>query len=200
MPQITLTATADATLDANNPTTNQGTGNNSVGEYGAGAQVNRMLMEFDFSSLSGRTITSAILKLYDTGADYSSASGAIEVYRVKRDWGELTTTWNKYDGTNDWGTAGCANTTSDREAAAIGTSASIDATETLGEEYTITLDASKITEMCNGTFTNNGFLLKTTAETNDMHNICAKDHATAAYRPILVVDYSTGGALFFAQY
>jgi len=55
MASTTLVAIADATLDANNPTTNQGTGNTSVGEYSGGSQINRVLMKFDLSSLSGKT-------------------------------------------------------------------------------------------------------------------------------------------------
>lgn len=197
---FSLTATADATLDANAATTNQGTGNFTTGEYGTGAQVNRALIKFDLSSLSGKTISSAVLKLYETGADYSSASGTIEVYRVHRAWTELGCTWNTYDGSNNWGTAGCANTTSDRESSAIGTSATIDATETLGEEYAITLDASKIQEMVNGTFTNNGFLLKTTSETNDMHSLCGRTHATEAYRPVLYITTTEDGGYYFLSY
>lgn len=74
-----------------------------VGNY---SQPFRPIMRFDFSQLpAGLTITGASLHLYITGTNIGSAT--VDVYQMTRhNWNGTTATWNTYDGTNNWTTAG----------------------------------------------------------------------------------------------
>jgi len=64
--------------------------------------------------------------------------------------------------------------------------------EALNVEKQIALAPDKIQEMINGTFTNNGFLLKTEAELNDRFNFKSSDisSSSASQRPKLVIQYT----------
>lgn len=150
-----------------------------VGEEQGNTPLSRGLVTFDLSSIpGGSTITTATLKLYDDGANLSTNTRTMRVYRLLRNW-TTSATWNKYDGTNNWGTAGASNTATDRESSDIG-SVSMPATEVVGY-VDITLTASSIKEMLNGgTFTNNGFLIQMDTELNDMHSFTPGSGANGA--------------------
>jgi hypothetical protein len=109
-------------------------------------------------------------------------------------------TWNVYTTGNNWGTAGAANTSTDREAADIG-SVSNPANPTLNTGVNISLTASKIQEMINGgVFTNNGFVLQCDTEASDGLEYHSTEASTESYRPKLVIDYTppkTGNPIFF---
>ena len=76
----------------------------------------RALIRFDLSKLTGVTVvSSATLSLLVTGGTYTTYKASTA--KILRNWGETTATWNKYDGTNTWTTAGCDDTTSDRTTA-----------------------------------------------------------------------------------
>ena len=70
------------------------------------------ILKFDFSALpAGAIINSATLSVYK---DTDSASINFFAYRLTQTaWTELGSTWNKYDGTNNWATAGGDYTTVD---------------------------------------------------------------------------------------
>lgn len=188
MAQVSLTATATTRIEDVNPTTNYNANAYiQVGEWNGGSAKDRALVKFDLSSIpSDATITSATLRLYDEAQNYSSNTRTMSVYRVLRAWVANQATWNVYSTGNSWGTAGCSNTTTDRENSAIG-SVSAPATEVLG--YTdITLTASAIQGMITGGgFTNNGFLIQMATETDDMHQY--SDETVSNQQPLLVVDY-----------
>lgn len=149
---------------------------------------------------AGSTINSAVLTLV-TERDRSDNTRTHSIYRMLRSWTEIAT-WNTYDGTNNWGTAGANNTTTDREATAIG-GASISATESLGVSIDFTLDAAKIQEMiAGGALANNGFLIFPDTELNDMWGFHSPDAVTSTNRPKLVIDYTPpvggGNPMFFS--
>lgn len=183
----------DTYIISDNPTTNYGTNTSmNIGFDTGGGGAGRALIKFDLSSIPATaTITSAILTLTPV-TDNSSNARTLSVYRCLRAWTEAGATWNKYDGTNNWGTAGAENTTSDRESTAIGT-LSVSASETLNVGKDITLDASKMQEFITGALANNGFVLRVNTESNDGYNWASSDHVTAAYRPKLVIEYLYGG-------
>lgn len=105
----------DTELDSFAPTVNYGTAT-TVRLYGSVSH--RGLIKFDLSSIpTGAAVLSATLSLNFSTVD---VAGTINAYRVYRAWTEAGATWNKYDGTNNWGTAGCDNTTSDRSAVSMG--------------------------------------------------------------------------------
>lgn len=189
MTSTTLIATASNRIEAENPTTNYSAQNNfQVGEWNGGAGRDRSLLKFDLSSIpSNATILSATLRVYDQGLNYSDNIRIMSVYRVLRAWVAAQSTWNNYSTGNAWGTAGCGNTTTDRESSAIG-SVSMPATEVAGY-VDITLTASAIqTMITGGGFTNNGFLLQMATETNDMHQF--SDETVSNQEPKLVIVYT----------
>jgi hypothetical protein len=167
----------------------------------SGTQTQRTLLKFDLSSISaGSTIDTATLTL-TYAVDASSNARTLSVYRVKRAWVETEATWNSWKTGSAWSTAGCANTTSDREAADIGT-ATQPASPTLNTTLDITLTAAKIQEMITGgAFTNNGLLLQVDSESSDRITYYDTEEATAGYRPKLVVTYTEAvPASFFAMF
>lgn len=190
MAQVTLNPTKDCHMTSTIATTNQDSASLDVGEYnGAVGDIRRTLMQFDLSSIPvGSTITAVTLRMYDTGANLATNTRTMRAYRCRRTWGETTVTWNTYDGSNNWGTAGCDNTTSDREATDIG-SLSMPGTEVAGYN-SVTITPSSVQDWFTGAFTNNGFLIKMDTETDDLHRF---DSSEATNKPELVVTYDLPG-------
>lgn len=187
MAQVTLNNPTDTWLDNTNATTNFGTNSDMyVGEYGFSSQVARALVKWDMSSIpAGSTITGAKIRVRDVGTNLATTDRTMRAYRVLRAWVDTEATWNNYSTGNAWATAGCGNTTTDRESSDIGT-VSMPGTE-VGQYYEITLTASAVNEMFNGTIANNGFLLKMDTETDDMHRFYTVNNGSL--QPELVVDY-----------
>ena len=163
--------------------------------------LNRALIKFDLSSIPvGVIITSAVITLTVASTE-SDITGVFRVYRVLRDWIDSQATWNSYKTGNAWSTAGCGNTTSDREATDVG-SANVSAGPSVGSTIDISLTPSKIQEMISGGgFTNNGFLIKNNESLHDRDSYYDSEDATATNKPKLVVTYTTlatgGNAIFF---
>lgn len=86
-----------------------------VGETGTDY---RGLIKFDLTAIpANATVTEAILYM----ASASSASGQAHTFhRLVREWGETTSTWSLADTGISWGTAGCANTTTDYNSTSLG--------------------------------------------------------------------------------
>lgn len=96
----------DTMLISTAATTNYGS-NSTVETRGEGsASVRHTLISFTLSSGSG-TISRVSLFMYGTES-ISGATTTIEAHQLSANtnWGEATATWNKYDGTNNWTTAG----------------------------------------------------------------------------------------------
>ena len=75
------------------------------------------------------------------------------------------------------------------------------ATEVAGEND-ITLTASKVQEMYDGTITNNGLLLQMDTETDDMHRFNASEWSTSSERPVLSIEYhspDSGGFYYMSS-
>lgn len=196
---VTFTSNQDGSTDIDTwitssaPTTNYGTGTYfAVGENdtdGSG-YINRGLIKFDLSSIPPTaTVTSATLYLTQEGEAASNAR-TMRIYRSKRAWTETGATYNKYDGTNNWATAGGMGA-ADYDSSEVG-NISLSATEANGEK-TITLSASLINEMVRGTFTNNGFILAMDTNVDDQHIFSSSEKATQSARPKLVIEYLYGG-------
>ena len=183
----------DTMLLSDTATTNYGTNANiAVGESNAAAQISRSLIKFDLSSIpSNATISSATLSLWFK-TDLSAAARTLSIYRCKRAWTEAGATWNKYDGTNNWQTAG-ADGADDRDSSATGT-ASISAAETLNTEKQISLDVAEVTKLIDGTYSNNGWVLRVDTENYDQYYYHSSSSTTAEYRPKLVIEYSIATA------
>ena len=194
--------TGDNYINNDVPTANHGTDASFYGgEYNGGAQVARGLLKFDLSAIpSSAVVASATLSLWIT-TDYATNTRIYRIFRQKRAWTETGSTWNKYDGTNNWQTAGGFGA-DDCEQTDIG-SVSIANNTAVGTEIQWSLTAAAITEMIDGTFSNNGFFIKADTETDDMWGYYAREWTTSGQRPKLVVvvnlyELSNSGALPFS--
>lgn len=193
MAEVTLTPSADSIIYSSAATNNYGTNANlQVGENNSSVSVARSLIKFDVSSLAGITITSAKLRLYNTGVDTTDNARTMYVNRMVRAWTELGVTWNKYDGTNNWTTAGGMTNASDVELSPIG-SVSVTNPPTAGWTE-ITLTASAIQEWIDGGYTNNGFGISMGTETNDMQEFHSRENTN---QPQLVITYPDVGGFYY---
>lgn len=192
MPSLTLYATADTNI-YNYGTfvdTNFGTGTYiRVGEANsAEAAIMRSLIKFNLSSLMGLTINSIKLRARIVDGELSSNARDQSVYILRRNWIETEATWNKATSAVSWGTAGAANTSTDRYSTAIGTT-NIPASPVTGDWYEWTLNLTEMQKMITGTYTNNGFILQAATEANDQIRYSSREGADA---PQLLVTFEGG--------
>jgi len=166
-----LKSIADTRFSSTETTTNRGTEDYLIiGRRTSDSGTRRSHVKADFSSLNGKTILSAKFYLYGYNM-VGTASGTWAMYRSKRDWVETEATWNRYKALTDWGTAGGYSTTDSDTTAVEGAISTVAfaAAEGVGwKEFTLNL--ALFTPMTNGTFTNNGFILKTGSESTDNWN------------------------------
>lgn len=185
--QPDATAGKDAGIMADNATTNYGTSNEIHVIMTGGGVPRRALLQFDLSSIpAGSTVVSAVLTL--TAFANRLSADTLAVHRVTQAWTEAGVTYNKYDGTTSWGTAG-----GDYDATA---DATFVAPATTGATVDVAI-ASLVQEWVNGA-TNNGMIMKVETETGTSKGgqISSSDHATAGYRPKLVVTYTLPSGFF----
>jgi hypothetical protein len=164
-----------------------------VGEDNTGNSVSRGLIKFDLSSItSSAVVSSATLTLTHSGAvDRTSNARTMRAFRTKRAWVENQTTWNIWSTGNNWSTAGGFHA-DDCEQTDVG-SVSVPDTQVDGVTFDIVLTNASVQEMISGAFTNNGWLIKVDTEMDDRHAFASSSHATASYRPKLVIEYILGG-------
>jgi RHS repeat-associated protein len=144
----------DTTIRSDQPDTNYATtATLKVGTLGGYA--GHGLLQFDLSSIpQSAVVTGGTLSLW-VAVDNATASGTLCVYRVKQNWTESGATWNSYDGTNPWNTAG-AYSVDDVEQTSVGC-ANTTASQAVDSRIDITLSAPEIQEMLVGLWTNRGF-------------------------------------------
>ncbi len=78
-----------------------------------------VLAEWDVSAVTGQTLQSAMLRLYVNDAPALFGTTVVDIHEVTQAW-DSSTTWDTYDGTNNWVAAG-----GDVAAAVAASSASI---------------------------------------------------------------------------
>lgn len=198
MATIELTMSADLYLDSASPTTNTNSETTMyVGEQAGGADTTRMWIKPDFTGVpAGATFTGAVLHLTPI-VDLSSNARTMSAHRCLRDVVESQATWNIWKTSNNWATAGCSNSTSDYDGAvALGTMTQ-PASPTLNTALDMTLTASELQKLFDGTYTNNGIILFVDTQTDDMIGYASTNHATSAYRPTITLTYTAGGNGFF---
>jgi hypothetical protein len=148
---VNLNPSADALIDAAASSTNYGTQNYLITHPWTSSYSRRSVIKFDLSGIpSGATITSATLKLYETGT--YGYTRTINIHKLNTAWSEGSVTW-----ASPWITAG-----GDYNSTASA-SASISWTSVLKQDsWTVTSDVQAIV---NGT-ANNGWLVKDNNEDN----------------------------------
>lgn len=168
------------------------------------------LLEFDLSSIpAAAAVVAATLYLYQSG---SGAAGAwmVTVWSIavgNAAWTEGnqngalapagTPCWDALAAngaggvTTAWaGSAGLATANIDYETPALGTFAG-NKSDANGTEYTLALAPSRVQGWCGASNTNYGLLLTANAS---IAALASSGHATAAWRPKLVVDYTAAGS------
>lgn len=180
-------------------------GANALTGIGEVSGVYRTLIKFDLSSLPvNATISAATLSLY-ASADNATNARTFRVYRQKRLWLEGTrtgaadspatgATWNRFDLTNSWQTAGGFGA-NDCEQTAIG-SRDFTASETLNQFKDFSLTPTTKTGLDYGLEQGGsatGWMLKADTESADEYSFATSDDTTAANRPKLVIVYTLPG-------
>lgn len=185
----TLNPSADTVMISDGADTNYGTsGSIHAGEAYGQTSKRRSLIKFDLTSYAGMVAAGATLRLYDDGTDYCNNARTMKLFRSKRPWTEAGCTWNKYNGTTAWTTAGSGSAGNDYDSNVVG---SISLPNPPSAGYVeIPLTVSYINEWLNGTMTNNGFFLMMDTESDDMHVFNSKD--AASNKPELILTF--GGA------
>jgi len=163
------------------------------------------LVEFDVSDIpTSATVSAATLYCYQS-ATGSARAWTVTVYSIavgNAAWiegasgipaGAGEPCWNALaaDGaggvTTAWaGAAGCSTSGTDYEADALGTFSG-NRSDANGTEYSTALTTSRVQSWVTTPSTNYGLRMTTN---DSLGNIGSSDHATAAYRPKLVVEYT----------
>jgi hypothetical protein len=158
------------------------------------------LLKFDLSTLTGATVSSAVLSLWYTTTGSGEANVTVNVQQVlsaNSAWVE-TSTWNyRVPSTQRWAGDAGSNGGNDAGCSVSGTdySTTVDGSTTWttvpadNAERTFTITTSRLEAMIAANY---GWAL--TCTTNKAATFRSSDYATAGLRPKLVVDYTTGGS------
>lgn len=160
----------------------------------------RGLIKFDLSSLSGATINSANLYLYNLTNNQASKNFAVNsILSANSAWTEAGASHNYAIGTTRWAgdagsdggdDAGCGVSGTDFNATDMGTwtTGSLDP---IGTEYNISLNVTQVEAWITANY---GAVLRMVTSSGSSNYIASSDHATTEYRPKLVVVYTAGDA------
>jgi hypothetical protein len=139
------------------------------------AYTRRGLIQFDLSSLSGKTIDSAELKLYkyDHTTDWGSPVGrTYNAHRITGSWTEMGVTWNTAPGYNGGVT---------------------DSDTVPNNGNWMTWDVkSDVQAFASGTYTNYGWLVKDSVEPSSYYQqsyFRSREYTGTTYDPVLIVTY-----------
>jgi len=185
------TAGIDTWMNSAAPTATSGTSTSfRIGEDDTTVSIRRGLLKFDVSSIPvTATVTGATLTLTTSAADQAANDATINVYPDLRAWSEANATWNVWDTGNNWTTGGSGSAGNDFTDTVMGTFTVTNGVAT-GTAFTFTLSTSVVQGWVDGGLANNGMLLRTEAEVDDLYLFATSDNSTVARRPKLVVDYS----------
>lgn len=170
------TASKDAYVQSDIPTTNNNSADLDVNDYSA--TIRRALLQFDISSIpTGSTVTSVTLTMKKT-APLGTPGSPLMVHEITGSWTETGVTWNNqptYDGSGySW---------------TVATSAGTDTiTHNTGGQFLFDLVQAWIS----GTKTNNGVIIKYGSEaggSNHVHRYYSSAAATSTDRPKLSITY-----------
>jgi hypothetical protein len=141
-------------------------------------------LEFDLSTLpANATINSAELELYYHDDYTTTGAEDLEAHRITRSWTEAGVTWNSYDGTNSWTSAGGDFDPTVEDMISID-----DVYGWYGWNIT-----NLVTGWHNGTYTNYGVMLKGATDL-DQKGFYSSDYSNSDYHPKLTINYTTGTA------
>jgi hypothetical protein len=173
---VTLNAVQDTWLSKPDKSTNYGS-NTTFSVEGEETRVKRAGLRFDLSGIpAGATVSRAVLTLAKVGGD--SASDIIAVHALTQAWTETGASWETYDGSGAWNSAGGAYspTPAARQTVAGNSSYSWEMT-------------GLVQNWISGTQPNFGLLLKQDPEqtgNQPLHDFSSREGATP---PTLIITY-----------
>ena len=198
-PTAGYAGTEDVNIKQNGATTNYNADTNLCVDYnGDGCQtpttgIHRTLMQWDISTILSCTVSSASITVNNNITNGDSATIRYGVQALRRNWTETGVTWNTYDGTNSWTTAGAGDTTNDRYATDLMNGNSDGGWGRGTPLGSITFDfdsdgVSAIQDWINGTVTNNGIIVADNSSSDTNAFIWRqRGYATTSSRPKLTI-------------
>ena len=159
-----------------------------------------VFVRFDLATVEGVEHTAATYYFYNAVADWTNRGNqyAYRILPANNAWIEAcswnyavpsSVRWAGDSGSDGGPDAGCSQSGTDFDATMLGTVNCGNSDEAVGKEWSIPWDLTEFGEMVSA---NHGFIQYSSATGLAM---CSSDHATAAYRPKLVVDYAVGGGV-----
>ncbi len=179
---ITLKSSRDTYISMDYPTINYEGSNIKIGYK----NKNKGLIQFDLSSISqGSTINSATFSLYTEGWSRGGADLSTGVYRIKRGWNEDQATWTKATSTDNWGSSGCSDTSTDRY------SAPDDTTTVNALRQWFSWDVTNSVQVwVNDPSSNHGLILFDPSTDTDIYYFTQSEGDSINNRPKLIIDYT----------
>ncbi len=182
-------STIDNYLTSFGPDSNRGS-LTSININSRSTVIERGLLKFDFSAIpepDNTTIDSAILSLFYVARTLDPVGRTYWAYRLTEiGWTELGSTWNDYDGVNNWATAGGDFTTTD------GASAVVPASLDTWMNWTVT---DQVQYALDNTNSIAHFLIKDGTETTPANKralfYSREKVGFDAFRPKLVITFTT---------
>jgi len=187
-----IAPSADLYMRSDTATTNYDSAvNMDIGENNAAVSTNRAWTKPAFTNIpTGATFSTAYFRLTPY-TDVSSNARTLYAHRCLRDVVSTQTTWNIWKTSNNWGTAGGSNATTDYEGGTVLGSVAVPANPTLNTALEMSLTASEFQKFYDGTYTNNGIILFVDTQTNDMVRYAPIEGVTPTYHPRFVIQYTT---------
>lgn len=175
---VQVSASGDTLIVSTSPTSNFGTLATLQERTG---KVSTVVFDLSAIPVNASVTSSKVLLTCNTGTNGVST----ELHRMLRPWTELGATWNTYDGTSNWATAGAANSTIDYNSTVLATFTwtSID------DQIEIAVPTSIVESWVNGSASNYGFRISPTSATELRFH--SREAATAGFRPLLEISYTT---------
>jgi hypothetical protein len=142
------------------------------------------LVRFDVSSVPANAVViRATLQLYAYG--WGGAELPIDAFRVIRAVNLCQATWNQAQNGNPWGTVGCENTATDRDAVPLSSITTIG----MGEWHSFDLTPA-VQGWVEGGVANNGVILQQGwPALLDSYYFASAQHSNVSLRPRLVIKY-----------
>ncbi len=176
----------DTNLMPSSPNTNYGT-NTEWYIYTDGNEpsyISLGLAKFDLSTLTGTTISSATLTLYQSRGDYTAPIKMSRILAANSGWTESGATWNTINGSTAWAGSAGARTLGTDYSSTLLYNGTVDTV--LGEK-SFSLNTDEFTSMVAN---NNGFVVWG-GNLFYNHQFSSSDNATAVQRPKLTVNYTS---------
>lgn len=184
--QLSIPAVADAWVFQWSVNANDNYGGNAqihVYPWSGPSVTKRGLLRFSLDPLpADATVTGAHVSLLEAAT--RGYNRVLALHRATKNWTENGVTWNRYDGTNPWETAGGDyDATPSATANVLWNGGPLDR-----DTWDVTED---VVDFRSGAKTNNGWILRDTVEdsSQDYWFFHSREAAGPADRPFLLVDY-----------